>query len=83
MKKVKVYGADWCPLTTQALKHLRQLRVPLEYINIERDPAAADWVKRQNNGKELKPTIDIDGLILSEPSDQELETAVLTKLIPT
>jgi glutaredoxin len=83
MKKVKVYGADWCPVTTQALKHLRQLRVPFEYINIERDPAAAEWVKRHHNGKEVKPTIDIDGLILSEPSDQELETAVLTKLIPT
>jgi glutaredoxin len=76
MRTVKVYGADWCPLTTRALNHLKQLGVPFEYINVEEDPAASEWVKRQNNGKELKPTIDIDGVILAEPSNRELEAAV-------
>jgi glutaredoxin len=76
MKEVTVYGADWCPLTARALRHLTHKQIPFKYINVETDSAASEWVKRQNNGKELKPTIDIEGLILSEPSNQELDYAL-------
>ena len=76
MARIKVYGADWCPLTAEAREHLDELGVEYEYINIEEDPAAAKWVKQQNGGKEKKPTIDIDGLILSEPSNRELDAAL-------
>jgi thioredoxin reductase (NADPH) len=77
MRHVKVYGADWCPRTRQALKLLQELNVPYEYINVEENPLASAWVKRQNNGKELKPTVDVEGRILSEPSNEELEAAVV------
>ena len=76
MKSVKVYGADWCPMTRRSLDHLRLLHVPFDYIDIEKDPAASEWVKRQNHGKELKPTIDIEGRILAEPSNEELDAAL-------
>jgi mycoredoxin len=76
MAGIKVYGADWCPLTAEAREHLDQLGVDYEYIDIEKDPAAAKWVKEQNGGKEKKPTIDIDGLVLSEPSNRELDAAL-------
>ena len=76
MNSVKVYGADWCPMTRRAINHLRLRGVPFEYINIEKDPGASEWVKRQNDGKELKPTIDIDGRILAEPSNDELDAAL-------
>jgi glutaredoxin len=76
MKKVTVYGADWCPLTRRALAHLEQLGVPFQYIDIEEDAAASEWVKSQSNGKEKKPTIDVGGQILVEPTDQELESVL-------
>jgi glutaredoxin len=76
MARIKVYGADWCPLTAEAREHLDELGVDYEYIDIEKDSAAAKWVKAQNGGKEKKPTIDIDGVILPEPSNRELDAAL-------
>jgi glutaredoxin len=70
---VKVYGADWCHMTTDTLNCLKRLNVEFDYINIERDKQAAAWVREQNHGKEKKPTLDIDGRVLTEPDDEELE----------
>lgn len=67
MASVKVYGADWCSMTRSALAHLKQLGIQYEYIDIDQDREAAQWVASQNDGKEKKPTIDIDGQVLSEP----------------
>ncbi|HEY4086068.1 MAG TPA: glutaredoxin family protein [Bryobacteraceae bacterium] len=77
MKTVTVYGADWCPLTKRAIAHLKHMKVDFQYIDIDQNPRAARWVREQNGGKEIKPTIDIGGEVLSEPSDAELEAAVL------
>ena len=63
-------------MTRRSINHLRLRGVPFEYINIENDPGSSEWVKRQNDGKELKPTIDIDGRILAEPSNDELDAAL-------
>jgi glutaredoxin len=76
MSKVKVYGADWCHDTQRTLKHLDELGVDYDYINVEEDEAASRWVKEQNNGKERKPTLEIDGRVLSVPSNEELEAAL-------
>jgi glutaredoxin len=75
-RSVKVYGADWCPLTRRALSHLKERGVPYEYTDIDEDREAAKWVAEQNGGKEKKPTIDIDGRILSEPTNRELDEAL-------
>ncbi|MDQ1469441.1 MAG: thioredoxin reductase [Bryobacterales bacterium] len=76
MRKITVYGADWCPLTRRALVYLERLGVPFEYVDVEANPDASEWVKSQNNGKEKKPTIDINGKILSEPTNEELKAAL-------
>ncbi len=79
---VKVYGADWCHMTNDTLSCLKRLGVEYSYINIERDPEAAAWVRAQNDGKEKKPTLDIDGTVLTEPDDEELaETLRRLRLI--
>lgn len=74
--KVKVYGAEWCSMTTHARKYLDNLGVAYDYVDVEEDTKASDWVKSVNGGKEKKPTIDICGQILSEPKDQELQAAL-------
>ena len=70
---IKVYGADWCHMTAETLACLKRLGVEYQYINIERDKKAAAWVRAQNHGKEKKPTLDINGTILVEPDEDELE----------
>lgn len=78
MSKIKVYGADWCHDTKRTLKHLDELALDYQYIDIEQDAEAARWVREQNDGKERKPTLDIEGRVLSVPDNQELD-AVLQK----
>ncbi len=80
---IKVYGADWCGDTQRTLKQLDKLGVAYDYIDVERDAQASRWVKEQNDGKELKPTVDIGGQVLAVPSAQELETALRDKGLTT
>jgi glutaredoxin len=79
MARVKVYGADWCAMTKRTLRHLDEVGVDYEYINIDRDRDAAAWVAAQNGGKEKKPTLDIDGEVLSTPSNAELDAVLAAK----
>ena len=76
MDKVKVYGADWCGDSKRTLEQLDSLGVAYDYIDIEKDEQAAQWVREQNDGKERKPTVKLGEQILSTPSNQELETAL-------
>ncbi len=77
MSEVKVYGADWCGDTRRARGVLDRLGVAYDYINIEEDEESARWVREQNGGKERKPTIALGGgRVLTEPSDEELESAL-------
>ena len=76
MEQVKVYGADWCGDTQRTLKFLDDQDVAYDYINIEQDERAANWVKEQNNGRERKPTVKLGERVLSVPSDEELESAL-------
>ncbi|HYI95621.1 MAG TPA: glutaredoxin family protein [Bryobacteraceae bacterium] len=76
MERPKVYGADWCPMTRRSRSELERLGVEYDYIEVETDSAASAWVKSQNGGKEKKPTIQVGALILTEPTNRELEDAL-------
>ena len=76
MNKVTVYGADWCGDTKRTLRQLDDLGVAYDYIDVEQDEQASRWVKRQNDGKERKPTVKLGEQVLSVPSNQELESAL-------
>ena len=73
---VTVYGADWCGDTSMTRNYLKRLNVKFAYINVDKDPAGAEWVRDQNAGKQKLPTVDVGGKILSIPDDQELEVAL-------
>lgn len=60
-------------MTTRTLAHLERVGVEYDYIDIDSEPAGSQWVKDQNGGKEKKPTVDIGGRIVSEPSNAELD----------
>jgi glutaredoxin len=73
---VKVYGADWCGDTKRALKQLDDLGINYDYINVEHDETASEWVKSQNEGKERKPTLLVGSNVLSVPNESDLEAAL-------
>ena len=79
MAEIKVYGADWCSMTKNTLAHLDELKISYNYVNIDRDRQAAKWVADQNDGREKKPTLDIEGTVLSEPTDEELDEVLEEK----
>jgi glutaredoxin len=79
MNEVKVYGADWCEDTKATRNHLDSFGVPYQYVDVEQDRRAQDWVKQQNGGKQKTPTLDIGGQVLVEPNEQELELALRGK----
>lgn len=72
-KKIIVYGADWCGDCRRAQQFFNQHNIPYEWINIDRDRQAEDFVLKVNNGMRSIPTIVLeDGSIMVEPSRAQL-----------
>ncbi len=68
-----VYGAPWCPDCRRSKQFLGEQRVPYDWIDIDLDENAREYVSRINDGKQIIPTIVFeDGSVLAEPSNAEL-----------
>ncbi|HEX8524469.1 MAG TPA: glutaredoxin domain-containing protein [Tepidisphaeraceae bacterium] len=77
MSDIQVYGADWCEDTVRTRQHLESLGLPYDYLNVDQDDAAKQWVMKQNDGKQKTPTVKVaNKIVLSEPSDAELDIAL-------
>jgi glutaredoxin len=76
MNTIKVYGANWCEDTTRTREQLDALGVKYQYIDIDKDAAAKQWITKQNHGKQKTPTVDVGGKILIEPTNEEMEDAL-------
>ncbi len=71
--KIVVYGADWCGDCRRTQKFLTKNSIPYDWIDIEKDKEAEQFVKKVNKGMRSIPTIVfVDGSILVEPSNSEL-----------
>jgi mycoredoxin len=72
-QQIKVYATTWCGDCRMAKRWFDSHGIPYEYINIEEDDAAADYVVKVNRGRRSVPTIVFpDGSVLVEPSPREL-----------
>ena len=72
-KKIKMYATTWCGDCRMAKRWFDSHGIPYEYINIEEDDAAAEYVVRVNGGSRSVPTIVFpDGSVLVEPNSREL-----------
>jgi glutaredoxin 3 len=54
---VVIYGKDSCPYTQAARDDFQQRRVPFEYINVKKDPAALDRMLSYSKGRRAVPVI--------------------------
>jgi glutaredoxin len=78
---IVVLGRDTCEDTVRSLELLERRRIPFEYRKVDEDAAADAWIRRLNDGGWLTPTIligdpGLPGLVLREPSDEELLAAL-------
>jgi mycoredoxin len=70
---IVVYGAYWCGDTMRTRRFLNRHSVPYTVRDVDQDPEAAEKVREWNRGQLSTPTLDIEGRIVTEPSDKELE----------
>ena len=75
-EKAKVYGADWCEDTQRTREHLDKLKIPYDYINVDHDKSAEQWITEQNKGKRKTPTVVLKGKILIEPTNDQVDDAL-------
>jgi len=69
-----MYGADWCGDCRRSKRFLETNEVAFTYIDVEKDPTAADKVIEINGGVKSIPVILFeDGSHLTEPSDNDLK----------
>jgi thioredoxin reductase (NADPH) len=73
MAEITVYGAPWCPDSRRTKRFLGEARVDFEWVDVEEDPDAVAFVRRQSAGKLTIPTVVLgDGVALVAPSPAEL-----------
>ena len=79
-KPFLVYGRPGCEDTQRAREYLDERGVTYEYININEDSEAEEFVVLYNSGDRITPTIvmgpEENRTILVEPSNQELSDAL-------
>ena len=78
---IVVLGRDTCEDTTRSRRLLVRQGVPFTYLKVDEDVVADAWIRRLNDGAWRTPTIligdpDRPEIILREPSDEELLTAL-------
>lgn len=76
---IKLYGAEWCPDCHRSRNYLDSQSVAYEYINVDGDDDAQNYVKQVNDNRLIIPTIVFpDGSVLVEPSNAELARKLRT-----
>ena len=64
---IKVYGADWCSDCLVVKRFFAEKGIKYEYITCNDNQEAIDFIEKANNGKRIIPTLDIGGVIYSNP----------------
>jgi glutaredoxin len=72
-EKIVVYGSNWCGYTVRVLRHLENLGVEFRYVDVDESPEDENRIADWNNGRSIRPTIDLSGDVFVNPSPAALE----------
>jgi mycoredoxin len=72
MRRIKVYGTDWCRSTFGVREYLMNARLDYDFFDIERDPSADAFVHAAGKGARRYPVIVFSDQIVTNPSVAEL-----------
>jgi mycoredoxin len=70
---IMMYTTTWCGFCRRLKSQLAREGIEVTEIDIERDPAAADYVMSVNGGNQTVPTVVLpDGSALTNPSAAQI-----------
>lgn len=71
--EITIYGTSWCVDCKRIKKFLGQNMLDFRWIDIEHDREAMAFVERENEGKQLVPTVTLPGgHTMGQPSPEDL-----------
>jgi mycoredoxin len=69
-----VYTTSWCGYCHRLMKVLQSNGISYDAVDIEHDPAAAEFVSSVNGGNMTVPTVKfVDGSTLTNPSAADVK----------
>ncbi|MGH3676780.1 MAG: mycoredoxin Mrx1 [Mycobacterium sp.] len=72
---VTMYTTSWCGYCFRLKTVLKAEGIPYTEVDIENDPAAAEFVMSVNDGNQTVPTLKFaDGSTLTNPSAREVKS---------
>jgi glutaredoxin-like YruB-family protein len=77
MHQIKLYSRAMCGWCQDAKRYLQEHNLPFEEIDVGRDPAAYEEMKRLS-GQTYVPTIVVDGKVLADFDVAQLEKFLAT-----
>jgi len=76
-QRVTMYTTQWCGFCRRLKGQLAREGIEVAEIDIERDPAAADYVMSVNGGMQTVPTVLFpDGTALTNPSAAQVRERI-------
>jgi mycoredoxin len=74
---VTMYTTTWCGFCRRLKAQLARAGVEVKEVDIEQDPAAADFVMSVNGGNQTVPTILFaDGSTMCNPSAKQVQARI-------
>jgi mycoredoxin len=78
---VTMYSTTWCGYCTRLKGQLTREGIGYNEINIEQDPASAQFVESVNNGNQVVPTVLVVGAsgaesVMTNPSLAQVKKAL-------
>lgn len=75
--RLTMYTTVWCGYCVRLKRGLERAGIEFDEVDIENDPAAADFVMTVNGGNATVPTLVLpDGAVLTNPPLPQLLSAV-------
>jgi mycoredoxin len=75
--RVTMYTTTWCGYCVRLKRGMERAGVEFDEVNIELDPAAAEYVMSVNGGNQTVPTLVLpDGQVMTNPPLPALLAAV-------
>ncbi|WP_144205735.1 mycoredoxin Mrx1 [Mycobacterium tilburgii] len=71
---ITVYTTSWCGYCHRLMTVLKSNGIPYDAVDIEHDPAAAEFVSSVNGGNRMVPTVKFaDGSTLTNPNAADVK----------
>ena len=74
MPELTMYTTQWCGFCRNLKSQLARVGIEMAEVDIERDPAAAEYVMSVNGGNQTVPTVLFpDGSVMVNPSATQVQ----------